>query len=98
VSCREPTVTPINSAISSRLFRQMHQLDTPGGEKEIGSDEESIGPHPHKGVEGCNNLAALAVRTWICNPMARAAGSIKHQHFACRRAGGNYRYESGPSM
>src|SRR5262249_5855191 len=25
---------------------------------------------------------ALAVRTWICNPMARAAGSIKHQHFA----------------
>ena len=41
------------------------------------TDEEAVGPLALERVEGRSDLAAGAgARTWICSPMARAAGSM----------------------
>ena len=56
--------------------RQWTKMDTPAGEKGVIADEEGVGPLAHKGREGRIDLAAGAgIKDWICNPMARAAGS-----------------------
>ena len=52
------------------------QLDAPAVEERVCANEERIGPLAHKSCESRIDLAlVLALRTWICSPMARAAGS-----------------------
>src|SRR5262245_25859937 len=54
--------------------RQMGQLHAPAGEERRRADEESIQPFARNRCKGCVDLV-LALRTWTCSPMARAAGS-----------------------
>ena len=56
--------------------RQIGQLDAPAGEEGVGADEEGVGPLAHKVAKAASiSRLVLALRTWICSPMARAAAS-----------------------
>ena len=54
--------------------RQVRELDAPAGEKGVGRDEEGVGPLAHEGAKAASiSRLVLALRIWICSPMARAA-------------------------
>ena len=56
--------------------RQDGKLYPPAVEEGVAADEEGVGPLAHKSREYRFDLMlALALRIWICSPIARAAGS-----------------------
>ena len=60
----------------SRGAPPVDQLDTPAGEKGVGCRRKGVGPLAHKVAKAASiSRLVLALRTWICSPMARAAGS-----------------------
>jgi hypothetical protein len=55
----------------------MDQLGTPAVEEGVLTDEEGIGPSRANVAKAALILPmVLALRTWVCNPMARAAAPI----------------------
>src|SRR5262249_5359116 len=71
-SCRKVTRTRCQGNGMAR--RHVGKLHPPADEKSILANEEGVRPLAPKSCEGCIDLRlVLALSTWSCNPMARAA-------------------------
>ena len=56
---------------------QLHQLHAPEGQKRRLTNEDGVRPvAPIIAKAASISPLVLALRTWICSPMARAAGSM----------------------
>ena len=52
------------------------KLDAPAAEKGIAADKQRVEVRAHKSCEAASiSWLVVALRTWICSPMARAAAS-----------------------
>src|SRR5262249_13760139 len=59
-----------------KAHRLKGQLETPAVQEGIAADEEGVGSLARKSREDpIDPLLVLALKTWTCSPMARAAGS-----------------------